>query len=292
MPRRGRPRRNNPTPAPSTAPPATATPVPKNVLYFIECTDDGIRSKQVDTIESKLDGITGDLLYLVLHTYGGDVYSAVKIMRILQHKFKQIKVIIPDFVYSAGTIMSLAGDEIHMAVDASIGPLDKPLENPSDGSDISSLDVTQALTNLASTSNSIAKTIYEELRKPGEIKISKLEAAKLAFDTSTKIISPIVSKIDPYNLQSGFRQAQIGFNYAVDMLYSRMMKNSIRQAVRTSYKLVNDYPSHGYGIYRDEARDTLKLNVHHLENLLDWATFEIKFQELKKTSQVIEFVIF
>lgn len=304
MPRTGRPRKN-PAPAQyqqsaivtsaNQTTPIAPKSVAKNVLYFIECSDDGIVQSQVETIESKLGTNTGDLLYLVLHTYGGDIYSAVKIMRILQHKFKQIKIIIPDFVYSSGTIMALGGDEIHMAVDASIGPLDKPLENPSDGSDISSLDITQALSNLASTTKSIANTFYKDLRNPERdpdgIKLSKLDAAKLAFDTATKIISPIVDKIDPYNLQSGFRQAQIGFNYAVDMLYSRMMKSNITQAVRTSYRLVNDYPSHGYGIYRDEAISRLKLNVQNLEGLPEWVTFESKFKELKRKTQVIEYVI-
>lgn len=306
MPRgRGRPR-NNPTPAQphqtvttsasSTVPIALSSPTPKNVLYFIECSDGGIAPSLVDAIENKLDGVSGDLLYLVIHTYGGDVYSAVKIMRILQHKFKEIRIIIPDFVYSSGTIMSLGGDKIYMAVDASIGPLDKPLEHPNDGSDISSLDITQALTNLASTTKSIGNTFYKNFRSsdgdPEGIKLSKHHAAQLAFETATKIINPIVEKIDPYNLQRGFRQAEIGFNYAADMLNSRMMKTSFRQSLLTSYKLVNDYPSHGYGIYRDEVKSVLKLTVENLEDLVEWSTFEPKFKDLKRWKQKIEYMVF
>lgn len=290
---------NNPTNAstvqvvPASGPAPVAKVVPKkHVLYFIECAD-GIDRVHVEAIESKLKDASNDLLYLVLHTYGGDVYSSVRIMRILQSKFKKIIIIIPDYAYSSGTIMTLGGDEAWMAVDATLGPLDKPLEHPSDGTTISSLDVTQTLTNLASICSSTAAEIFTQLRQGStEMKLPKVEAAKIAYDTATKIIHPIIDKIDPFNLQRGFREAKIGLYYAIDMLISRMMKGNIRQAVDTSHKLVNDFPSHGYGIFRDEAQFTLKLNIHHLELLPEWKELEPKFNELKgKYTKIVDYSV-
>lgn len=292
-----RPRKNataNPTPQPTPTAPVVQPAIPQsNVLFFIVCDEPGITPAQVDIVESKLQNVSGDKLFLVIHTYGGDVYSAVRIMRIIQSKFKKIAIILPDYAYSSGTIMSLGGDEIHMAVDATLGPLDKPLEHPSDGSPISSLDVTQTLTNLASICSSTAAEINAQLRSSGsDLRLSKNEAAKLAYDTAVKLVIPIIDKIDPYNLQRGFREAKIGFYYAIDMLMSRMMQSNIRQAVDTAHKLVNDFPSHGYGIFRDEAQSTLKLNIHHLESLPEWATIEPKFKELKsKYTKFIDFSV-
>lgn len=257
--------------------------IPLNVLYFIECSESGISEIHVETLEQVLRDVEGqDQLYLVLHTFGGDVYSAVRIMHILQSKFKRISILIPDYAYSSGTIMSLGSDEIYMAIDATIGPLDKPLENLKDGSSISSLDITQLLPNLASICSSTAAGIYSQMRN--EMKLPKLEAAKLAFNTAAKIIIPIVDKIDPFNLQSGFRQSKIGLFYAIDMLGSRMMKGNTRQAIETSRRLVNNYPSHGYCIFRDEAKFSLKLNIHMLENLTEWQRIELKFKILKASS--------
>ena len=300
MPGKGRPKKSNPIPArnnPSSIRAVSTSSVskrntPKNVLYFIERTINGISQKDIDSVEASLKGKSGELLYLVLHTYGGDIYSAVKIMRILQYKFKEIRVIIPDFVYSSGTIMALGTDVIYLDVDACIGPLDKPMENPRDGSDISSLDITNTLTNLASTIDSIAGKFYETLRKEGKIKLSKIEAAKLAYETASNTVNPIINKIDPYFLQSGYRQTQIGLNYAIDMLISRMMKAEIRKAVKTAFSLVNDYPAHSYGIYREEARASLGLKVENLESLREWSQFEPKFKLLKRTPNSIEFMIF
>lgn len=254
-----------------------------HVLFFIECSADGIRPDHVEIVESKLKDIQNDCLYLVIHTNGGDVYSAVRIMRILQGKFKKIKVIVPDFAYSSGTVMSLGCDEIHMAVDATLGPLDKPIEHPGDGSEISSLDVTEVLSNLISICSSAGTSMYKNFRRmDSSIRLSKQDSARIAFDTASKAILPIVEKIDPFNLQKGFRIKRIGLNYAIDMLFSRMMKGNIRQAVDTASKLVDNFPSHGYGIFRDEARYHLNLTVHNLEDLTEWQDIEPKFEELKR----------
>ncbi|HUD09987.1 MAG TPA: hypothetical protein VMR77_04280 [Patescibacteria group bacterium] len=297
MPGRGRPRKN-PIPAPqiqATTPVAATVVVqapPKNVLFFIDQTEAGIGRRDIELVEKVLDGKSGDLLYLVLQTYGGDVYSAVKIMRILQFKFKEIKVIIPDFVYSSGTIMALGGDTLYFDVDACIGPLDKPMENPRDGSDISSLDITNTLTNIASTIESIATSFYGSLRVDSKIKLSKIEAAKLAYESAVNIVNPIINKIDPYFLQSGYRQTQIGLRYAVDMLASRMKRNNIKEAVDTALDLVNKYPAHSYGIYREEAKYSLNLETENLETLAEWGTLKVKFDTLKKSSNAIEFMVF
>ncbi len=271
-------------------PSTTPTPPPKiHILYFVECSN-GIVPSHVDEIEKIIGENTNDVLYLVLHTYGGDIYSAVRIMRILQNKFKKINVIIPDYAYSSGTIMSLGSDLIYMAVDASLGPLDKPQEHPNDGSEISSIDITQTLTNLTSFCTSAATQIYTKLRD-GNMKLSKKEATSLAFDTATKLVVPVIEKIDPYLLQRGFREAKIGLLYAIDMLSTRMMKGKFKKAVNTSKILVDEYPSHGYNIFREEAQYYLGLTIAPLELLPEWKIIEPKFNTLKNNRHIVEYHI-
>lgn len=274
----------NPT---SQITPLLASPTPKiKVLFFIQNSKDGIGLNDVTQIEDQLatTSVT-DTLFAVIYTAGGDVYSAVKIMRMLQNKFPVIKIIIPDFVYSAGTIMSLGGNEIYMDVDATLGPLDKPMENFKDGSEISSIDITKTLTNIASICTSIGLSIYKELRTQLDnetIRLGKNDASKIAFDTAAKLICPITEKIDPFNLQKGYRETTIGLYYAIDMVFSRMIVKDMSQAGQSCRKLVNDYPSHGYCIFRDELRDTLKLKVYNLEDLLEWKRIKPTYDLVKK----------
>lgn len=274
------------TPASKTVQTVSASaPVQKqdvNILYFIETSKQGINPNHTKVIQRQLENITGDKLFLLLHTYGGDIYSAVKIMKILQNKFKEIIVIIPEYAFSSGTVMALGCDEIQMGVSSTLGPLDLPMEHPKEGSIISSLDITNTLTNLASICTSIGMQVYKELRKDDEdLKLGKDFASKLAFETATKIVHPIIDKIDPFNLQRGYREAKIGLSYAIDLLYSRMMKGNITQALETSSALVNDYPSHGFGIFKEEAENVLKLKIKAMESEPVWLAISQNFNTLK-----------
>lgn len=275
-----------------TTPPPTPPPAPTqdHVLFFIEQSKASISPSCLNLVETELKNVKEDVLNLVIHTYGGDVYTTLRIIRILQDKFKKIRVIIPDFAFSSGTMMTLGGDEVYMDKDAMLGPLDLPMEHPSDGSTISSLDITNTLSNLASICTSIGMQVYGKLREDAQdFKLGKSEASKIAFETATKIISPIVEKIDPYTLQRGYRETRIAYYYAIDLLSSRMMLGNISQALDTSRALVNNYPSHGYGIFRDEAKGALKLNVHNLEDMPEWQRIAPEFNKIKDSTRVIKY---
>jgi len=265
-----------------TQPTITNPPPSNNVLFFVQNIKDGIEPNDVLRVEKQLNQIFAyNKLYLILYTAGGDVYSAVRIMKLLQDKFTEINVLIPDYAYSSGTIMSLASDKIFMGVNASLGPLDKPTEHFKDGSDMSSLDITKTLTNITSICTSMGISIYSQLRKENSLRLGKETASKIAFDTASKLVCPIIEQIDPFNLQRGFREATIGRDYAYNMLCTRMMKDNPNQAIKTSNSLVNDYPSHGFCIFREELKDVLKLNVAKLEDLPEWKIIKPRYDILK-----------
>lgn len=255
------------------------------VLYFIENSVGGIDKFDLSLIKGLVKDVTEESLILIIHTYGGDVYSAVKIVNVLQNKFKNIKAVIPDFAYSSGTMMSLGSDEIYMNVDSTLGPLDLPMEHPIDGCDISSLDITDTLNNLASVCTQIAMGTYSQLRSEengSNMRLGKKQASELSFKSANNLIKPIVNKIDPFTLQKGYREQKIGLYYAKDLLKSRMMKGNEMQALTTSKSLVNGYPSHGFGIFREELKNKLKLNIKNLESFDDWKKIEPTFEILKK----------
>ena len=65
--------------------------VKNNVLFFIEQSKASINRSCVEQVEEELKNYTDGNLFLIIHTYGGDVYSAVRIIRVLQDRFKKIK---------------------------------------------------------------------------------------------------------------------------------------------------------------------------------------------------------
>jgi ClpP class serine protease len=101
------------TSSPIQQPQMTTVPTAKSklhVLLFIEKTKDGIDPDCISKVETELANIQKSKeVLLIIHTLGGDVYSSVRIIRIIQQKFLNIKAIIPDYAFSSGTIMSLGG---------------------------------------------------------------------------------------------------------------------------------------------------------------------------------------
>ncbi len=68
----------------------------------------------------------GEPLDLLLHTPGGDVDATEKLITMLREKVgdAKLRVIVPDFAKSAGTLMALGADSIVMSDCSELGPID------------------------------------------------------------------------------------------------------------------------------------------------------------------------
>ncbi len=147
------------------------------------------------------------------------------------------------------------------------------MEHPTDGSQISSLDLVNTLNQTASSAFEIAKDIYEDLRTklPTGEKIGKNIAMKMALETATETIKPIMNKIDPYQRQKAFRKLKIGQNYAKDLLITGMFKGASYKSALSALQFVHSYPDHGYGIFKEEAKDVLKLDIKNSTDYTEWS---------------------
>jgi len=69
----------------------------------------------------------GEPVDLLLHTPGGDVDAAEKLISLVRNRVGeagQLRVIVPDFAKSAGTLMALGANEIVMSDSSELGPID------------------------------------------------------------------------------------------------------------------------------------------------------------------------
>jgi hypothetical protein len=69
-------------------------------------------------------------LLLVLETYGGYMEVAERIALILRHHYHEVEFLIPNFALSAGTVLVMSGDAIHMDYASILGPIDPQIERP------------------------------------------------------------------------------------------------------------------------------------------------------------------
>jgi len=63
-------------------------------------------------------------LIVVLQTAGGYMETVERIVVIMRNLYDSVSFIIPNFAFSAGTVLALSGDEIYMDYYSVLGPID------------------------------------------------------------------------------------------------------------------------------------------------------------------------
>lgn len=69
-----------------------------------------------------------DTLFVILTTPGGSLNPLKRIVTVFRHHYKRVCFIIPDYAYSAGTILAMSGDEIWMNYYSALGPVDPQVQ--------------------------------------------------------------------------------------------------------------------------------------------------------------------
>ena len=80
--------------------------------------------------QDQLSNLSGDSIDVILETGGGIAEVVEDMVRLLRGKYKNIGIIIPGTAKSAGTIFSMAADEILMGEASSLGPIDAQIITP------------------------------------------------------------------------------------------------------------------------------------------------------------------
>ncbi|MFN4243388.1 MAG: SDH family Clp fold serine proteinase [Tepidisphaerales bacterium] len=91
------------------------------VLRYIDVND---AQEVLRAIQMTDDDVPVDL---VLHTPGGLVLAALQIARAVRGRKGKVRVIVPHYAMSGGTLIALAADEIIMSPHAVLGPVDPQL---------------------------------------------------------------------------------------------------------------------------------------------------------------------
>lgn len=90
-----------------------------------------------DVIRREIETVAGspgkrDQLVVVLETNGGSIEVVERISEVFRHHFESVIFVIPNFAYSAGTVLTLSGDEIYMDYYSVLGPIDPQIKNKDD----------------------------------------------------------------------------------------------------------------------------------------------------------------
>lgn len=70
-----------------------------------------------------------DRLVVILETVGGVIEEVERIVTVIRKHYSNVGFIIPDFAMSAGTVLAMSGDAIHMDYYSILGPIDPQVRN-------------------------------------------------------------------------------------------------------------------------------------------------------------------
>lgn len=186
---------------------------------------------------------------LFLCTYGGDPHSAFRMIRCLKKHYAggKIRLLIDGPCKSAGALIALGVDEIAFGPRGELGPLDTQLTKQDEIMFMSSgLDILQALSVVTTNAFDSCFTNMIELIKRSGGSISTKTAAEIASSVTAGVFQPITAQIDPLRMGEAQRSMRIAREYG-ERLKSKLLKPNALE------KLVQDYPSHGFVIDKQEA---------------------------------------
>jgi hypothetical protein len=202
----------------------------------------------------------GQKIALVIDSVGGEARAAYRLAKMLTAHCGGFVAVIPRFAKSAATLLALGADEIVMAQDAELGPLDVQYYHSDREELLSGLDEVQALERLAAFAMSAVDNAMFLLVTRTGMKARTVLPYALRFVTA--LTRPLFSKLDVVRYTQTSRALKVGEEYARRLLRRTLGPERADQVAR---KLVENYPEHAFIIDREEATE-LGLRVRQLDS--------------------------
>ncbi|MEZ5785831.1 MAG: hypothetical protein R3D62_04970 [Xanthobacteraceae bacterium] len=204
-------------------------------------------------------------MLVIVETTGGYIETVERIVSVFRMHYNTVEFVVPNYAYSAGTILVLSGDEIYMDYYSVLGPIDPQLEGD-DGYSLPGLGY-------------LAK--YEEL-------ISLINNPEVDPKATRAELAYLISKFEPAKLFLIEQSIEHAQQLLRDWLPKYKFKNWIEKEtskqpvtpedrqrraneIATVLGNVQRWHSHGRGIsIRELASEEIKLKVINYGENEDW----------------------
>lgn len=217
-------------------------------------TDDFVRTMVEDVRQRRADD-PRNCLVVLLTTDGGYIEVAHRIVDTLRHHYPHVVFVIPNYAYSAGTVLALSGDEIWMDYYSRLGPIDPQIENR-----------TGRL--IPATGYLKRWELFVERSKTGALTDAELAVMINSFDQAELHAYREAGKYATALLE----QWLVNYKFK-DWIETNTQKKEVtpemrrERAVKIAEELGNTdrWHSHGYGISKDELIRDIGLKIDDLD---------------------------
>ena len=189
-------------------------------------------------------------LCVVLTTHGGYIEVVHRIVDLMRHHYDEVEFVVPNYSYSAGTVLVMSGDRIRMDYYSRLGPIDPQIE-------LEGLMV-PAAGYLVQYERLVEKAEKGEITQiEAQLMISGFDQAELyAYEQARELsISLLKTWLAKYKFK----------NWSVTQSSQRTVTKEMReQRAEEIARKLNDterWHSHGYGISMEVLRRDLNLEI-------------------------------
>ena len=234
----------------------------------------GVETETKSLIEDlALDSNKHDKLYVILTTPGGSLYPVQRMVDVFRHFYSEVNFIIPDYAYSAGTILCMSGDNIYMNYYSALGPIDPQVQNK-DGKLVAALGYLDKINELIfKAANGILTDAEFVILK--DFDLAELRSYEQAKELAIDLLKLWLTKYKFKNWDHHSNGSAV------------TLEDKEKRAVEIAKVLSdnNRWKSHGRPINIDVLRSELKLKIEDFDD-------DIELSELinKYYSHLIEYI--
>ena len=194
-----------------------------------------------------------DSLDILLQTLGGSPNAAYRLAQVVRNVTKEAYFLVPEFAYSAGTLLCLSGDEIVLGENAVLSPFDIRLVrdgNIDDGDpdDTYTEEKPDEEVELVGIDHfiQVAKQARMEMERGFRLRGWKTSKTRVESD----MLCEMVREIGALTMARFFREKNVSQAYATQLLKSYMFSEGLRpdRMDRLLRRLISEAPSHAFAM--------------------------------------------
>lgn len=192
-----------------------------------------------------------DRLVVLLTTDGGYIEIVHRIVDLLRRHYSVIDFIVPNYAYSAGTVLAMSGDSIHMDYYSRLGPIDPQVDKGGNR-------MVPALGYLEKY-NELVKKAQDQTITTAEVQIliSGFDQAELHKYEQQRELS--ITLLKEWLVKYKFKDWKKTATRKITV--TKQMKTRRAAVIATELNKTKKWHTHGYGISRDVLTNDLKLLI-------------------------------
>lgn len=272
------------------------TPISKNANEFIERQLDQYLRDLGNELESDMLSINGQLVFgvddairkaieelrqqpqshsnlaVILTTAGGYIEVVQRIVYTLRHHYEVINFIVPNYAFSAGTVLVMSGNDIYMNYYSCLGPIDPQVETES-GQRLPALGYLIQWERLIEKANNGTLTMAEM-----GLMVNGFDQAALYKYAQERQLS--IAFLEEWLVEYKFKNWKITETQQTKV--TKSMRRARAKAIGEELNNTERWHTHGYGITMKVLRKdkNLKLLIYDFDDFPTWCDIITSYNNL------------